>query len=236
MNEEEAKKYHNNQKVQSEDYSKKLQDSKEAALALALENRQLLNKAKEKVFIATVGFTHSGKTIIAGELEKRVPYLVNVNTNNIHSIIDSKFLELSDDNSITGKGYWLRNVITEEIREYMIEKLAEDGWWIINDSANLKKSQRDERFQIPRKLGYKSVIIWVNLPEEEITQRVLEADKEELNKGKIPVWFDLFEKIQKPAFEKPEPQESDVFISAEIEGYVIDVIMNNLKKFMEEVS
>ena len=230
MNEEEAKQYHNAQKIQSLEYQKNLNSSKEDALRLALEGRELLEKAKEKVFIATVGFTHSGKTIIVSELKKRIPYLVSVNSNQIHKIIDSKFLELSDDNSIRGKGYWLRNIITDEIREFLIERLCEEGWWVASDSANLKKSQRDERFQAPRKLGYKTVLLWVNLPEEEIVERVMLADKEESEYGKVPVWFDLYEKVQKPAFEKPTPEEADIFITAEEEGYVVDMIINHLKK------
>lgn len=230
MSEEEAIKYHEKQKTQSPEYFQNLEHSKELALKLALENRQLLEKAKEKIFIATVGFTHSGKTIIVSELKKRIPYLVSVNSNQIHFVIDSKFQELADDNSIQGKGYWLRNVITEEIREYLIGKLCEQGWWVASDSANLKKTQRYKRYQIPRNLGYKTVLLWVNLPEKEIEKRVMQADKDESRAGKVPVWFDLYEKVQKPAFEKPDPEEADIFITAEEEGYVVDLIINNLKK------
>ncbi len=231
MSEEEAKKYHEKQKIDSPQYRANLEASKEVAFRFAMDNRELLEQAREKVFIATVGFTHSGKTVIVNELKKRVPYLVSVNSNQIHSVIDVKFTELADDNSITGKGYYLRNIITEEIREYLIERLSEEGWWIASDSANLKRNERMQRFQVPRRLGYKTIILWIDLPQEEIARRVMEADKEEQRAGKIPVWFDLFEKVQKPAFEKPEEGEADVIISAENESFVIDMIMNNLNNF-----
>ncbi|MCL5019867.1 MAG: ATP-binding protein [Patescibacteria group bacterium] len=196
MDEIKAAEYHKKQKIASPEYAEKLKEAELEAKDLVLKNR-VLKTVKGKLFITTVGFTHSGKSALVEQLKRRLGHLIGIDSKELHNIVDSKFSEIYDDNSNFGEGYWLKQVIVREIRNYLIEELCQQGWWIINDSASLSISEREDTFRSPRKYGYKTVLLWLNLPEKTLMERLKSADREEVAKGYKPFWVDLYEKIQK---------------------------------------
>lgn len=167
MNETEAKQYHDEQMRSSDWYAQTFQSSLHQVFDMSL-----IGRSKEGLqgrnFLATAGFTHVGKTTVARGLQERIPGLVKVETNIIHDVTNANFPQLQDDNTITGTGFWLRNIMSADMRDKIIRELCRDKLWIIHDGANLKKSERDTRFQIPKEFDYKTVLLWLNIPEKVI--------------------------------------------------------------------
>lgn len=211
MNKQEALQYHQEQKAASDRYTSHLQSSLDEAYGSALIGRSK-EGLLDKYLFATVGFTHVGKTTAARGLIEKFPGLVNVESNLIHNVVNNAFPELKDDNTVTGSGYWLRNVITDEIRAEMIRNLCQDGWWIINDSSNLTSVERQSRIQVPKQFDYRTVLLWLNLPEEVILERLRAADEEAVQQGNKPAWLDLYNNVQKPRLEEPMAGETDFLL------------------------
>ncbi len=211
MNSQEALQYHQEQKVGSDTYAQKLSFSLQQALDTFLFGRTH-EGLQGKRCIATVGFTHVGKTTVANGLQEKIPGLVKVETNKIHDIINPQFAELQDDNTVTGSGYWLREAVTADLKQDVMMQLCQDKWWIIDDDANLQKTDRSIIFDIPRRFDYKTALLWLNIPEKIFLERLREADEETMSRGNTPPWVDLYERIQKPRFQKPIPDESDLLL------------------------
>lgn len=229
MDEIKAAEYHKKQKTASVEYSEKLREAELEARDLVLKNRVLEN-VNGKLFITTVGFTHSGKSVLVQQLKRRLGHLIGIESKELHNIVDSKFPEIYDDNSNFGEGYWLKQTIVREIRNYLIDELCQQGWWIVNDSASLSISEREDTFRSPRKYGYKTVLLWLNLPENALMERLKNADREEVAKGYKPFWVDLYEKIQKPRFEEPGQGEAEVYINLFEDNYITDVIIREIEQ------
>jgi predicted kinase len=231
MNEQEAIKFHEKQMAGSEDYKIRFSKSKTTVFGNSIEGRSI-NSLEGKVFIATVGFSHAGKSTVAKILQERFPQLVRVETDAVHDVINANFPQLQDDNTIEGEGYWLRQAITGNLREGVIEKLVDEGWWIINDSANLQRSERSRRLDMPIKMGYKTMIIWINTPEDILLHRLRKADESSVTSGEKTVYSDLYEKVQKQRMEEPTRDEADILLAFEIvDDSAIDKIVQELDEF-----
>ena len=116
-----ARKIHQIKKRKSLEYKKNLEKSLNEIIKTSLKGGQ-----KKGIFIATVGFTHSGKTNLVNRLVATFPQLVKFESRSIHEIINKNFTELDDDHTVEGKAYWLRQTITQELRLKAIEKLESD--------------------------------------------------------------------------------------------------------------
>lgn len=231
MNEQESRRFHQEQRATSEDYNKRFNDSAAIVFDKVIEGRR--KKAfEDKVYIATIGFSHSGKSTVARTLQERFPQLIRIETDQIHEVINSNFPQLKDDNTVEGEGYWLRQAITGELREKVIGELAENGWWIINDSANLQKEERAKRINVPKQKGYKTILIWLKTSEEELLKRLKAADETSVSSGGKAAYLDLYEKVQKQRIDTPTQEEADVLLAFEIvDDSAIDKIVQELDKF-----
>ncbi len=196
--------YHRLSSAFSKTYRGALEESGERVLEDALMGREQKD-SDDPYFIGMVGFTHSGKTYVSQQLHNNFPNMVEVESRKIHDVINGIFPQLNDDRTVQGSGYWLRQVITRDLRNSLIADLCKDGWWIINDSANLVRKDRQKRISIPESFGYKSALIWVTCPEEEILRRIDRTDNPK-------VWRDLYQNIQKPRFEPPEQAEAGLLL------------------------
>jgi predicted kinase len=169
------------------------------------------NFPKAKVFVMTVGFTHSGKETLVSS-HHRLCSVYQVETNKIHDLLNKNFDFLKDDNTVRGKAYWERQNLTEVVRQKLLEQAFKQEVTVINRSCNLKKDKRQQRLNLAKKFGYKTIIIWVKCDEAILLTRLQEADKRSIVKGGEPPWVELYEKEQKARFEKPEPSEADELI------------------------
>lgn len=214
-----ANEIHQIKKKKSLEYKKNLDESLDEIIMLSLQGRQM-----KGVFIATVGFTHSGKTRLAKRLVATFPQLVKLESRIIHEIINKNFAELDDDHTVEGKAYWLRQAITQELRLRAIKELCKKSFWIINDSANLVRKERAERLSFTQKFGYQTIIIWVKCDEKVLMRRLERSDVNLKKDGKKPTWVDLYKKVQLAHFEKPTFKECDLLIVYEGESDKIKVI------------
>jgi predicted kinase len=205
------KKLHKNLLKDSRSYSLNFSKSLANVYKTPISNRKKI-KTSKKIFIATLGFTHSGKTYIAKKLIKKFPQLVKIESREIHNTINSIFPELKDDKSVEGEAYWLRQVITQDLREKLIEKLCQNDWWIINDSANLVKEERQKRLKIAKKFKYKTVLVWVMAENKTLVRRIKKSDAKLKAKGEKQVWMNLYKNVQHARFEKPTRKEADLLI------------------------
>lgn len=199
--------YHRTSKTFSESYKEKLKEARGGVIESSLADREF-KETERQYFMATVGFTHVGKSTVACQLQNEFPHLVAVESDKIHDVINNIFPKLDDDKTVKGSAYWLRQVITRDLRIQLIGDLCKKDWWIINDSANLVRRERQQRISVPEEWGYKTALIWVSCPEKEILRRIKQEEDPH-------VWRELYEKIQKPRFEPPEKEEADLLLILE---------------------
>jgi predicted kinase len=227
MDEIKAQQHHKNQKIHSPEYAEKIRQSEEEALDMCLNNRGRI-LAGAKTFIATCGFSHSGKSFLSEQLKRKLSYLVGIDSKQLHNIVNFKFPEIQDDNGSFSEGYFLKQELVREIRNYLIEELCQQGWWIINDSTNLTIEDREDNFRPARKYGYRTVLLWLNPPEDVLMERLKDADRREVELGYKPYWVDLYEKVQKSKLEEPGQGEAEIYVNLFEESVSPDVILREI--------
>lgn len=184
----------------------------------SLKNREKLNKIvgdlvnirtalRKKVFVMTVGFSHSGKSTLV-KTNPMLRKFFRLQSDKIHDVLNENYEFLQDDNKVTGKSYWERQFFTHLVRKKILEKLFSNGFAVVNDSCNLSRKDRAQRLRLAKKYGYKTMIIWVVCPENVLLERLYKADDDSVASGGNKVWLDLY-KMQKEIFEPPEIYEAN---------------------------
>ena len=166
---------------------------------------------KNRVFIMMVGYSLSGKTTFARKLAKNYPFLI-IESRQIHQLINKRFKELQDDDTVSGTGYNLRQELTTKIRQNLLTKLLPQGWPIIADSCHLEFKKRKIILDLARKNHYFTIIIWLKTPEKILLSRLKLADQKRIMQKQKPAWVDLYQKLQKKKFDPPKENEANVII------------------------
>lgn len=188
----------------SDDYKQKIRQSLDCIFDETTKEKSPVTE-EERISINMVGFTHSGKTTVVENLKENFQNLVEIKSDRIHDIINNIFPQLKDDQTIDGKGYWLRQFITNDLRKKITKDFCKKGYQIINDSCNLNSNDRQKRLKISKSFNYKTILIWVKCSEEEILNRI--------DNGNNPqIYRDLYCQVQKPIFEEPKGDEADLLL------------------------
>jgi len=172
---------------------------------------------KEKVFVLMVGYSKVGKTSFVNKNE-RLKTFFNISTNSIHNLLNNTFAFLKDDNTVYGSAYWERQYLTRIVRKRLLNEALKKGFAVVNDSANLNRKERKARLKIAKKYGYKTIIVWVTCPEEELLARLQKADNELILNGQKPAWVNLYTEVQKNRFDPPLDNEADTIIRVVCSG------------------
>jgi hypothetical protein len=168
-----------------------------------------------QIFLMTVGFSLSGKTTIVNKiLEKYKNHFFVIDSKSIHDYLNMQYEIFRDDNTVNGKMYQTRQDATDLIQLDLLRLMIEGNYPIIKDSGNHMKTERTEQFEIVKKSAnnIKTVLLFVNPTNEELQKTIDDSDKALIAKGELPVWRDLFEKVQKKRMDVPTRDEADFFI------------------------
>ena len=80
-----------------------------------------------------VGFSRSGKSVLADEIMKHFPRLTKIDSDTIHSFLNNTYSVFDDDATIGGKSYDLRQKTTEAIRKALASILITNSYFSIVD-------------------------------------------------------------------------------------------------------
>lgn len=171
-------------------------------------------RPKQRSFFMLVGFTHVGKSTLIKEHEV-LSILPQIKTNAIHEKLNGWFSFLRDDNTVNGRGYWPRQYLTKIVRQNIFNYgLTPYDVSLVSDSCNLARANRLKILALAKKNGYRTIIIYVKCPEDELLQRLKKAD--EISGDNQTTWQDLYHQVQLPRFDITGlEEEADVFYNFE---------------------
>lgn len=193
-------------------------------------------KYKDVLFIMLVGFSKSGKSSLSKKIARSFSgKITRVDADMIHDFLNESYPIFKDDNTISGNSFEIRQRSTYVIREAMIDVLISHGYSVLLDSCNLSVEKRRERLTRVRKSNpkVKTVIIYNKISRAELYRNLEKADQKNVKNGEKPAWMDLYEKIQKPAFEEPTKDESDYFIIYDKTNY--DKVKSKIEKAFRDI-
>ncbi|HEB14069.1 MAG TPA: hypothetical protein ENI09_01525 [candidate division WWE3 bacterium] len=162
---------------------------------------------KERIFVMMVGYSLSGKTWFI-DYHPYISQFFRVETRKIHDLLNAAFTLLDDDKTIKGVGYQPRQILTQVVRQWVFKEACRKGVALVSDSCNLSYSDRRARLRLTKRLGYKTVIIWMLGKKGNLRKRLQAKDEELLSQGQSPVWVNLHEK-QRVRFEPPMLLDAD---------------------------
>lgn len=158
------------------------------------------------------GYSKCGKTVLRNS-HPLLSRLAVIETIPIHERLNRAFPFLQDDRTVTGAGYWPRQVLTHFVRGQAMERLLRSGVAVVSDSCNLRASDRRATVSAARYYGYTTVIIHVECSEAVLLERLAAADAAKTAAGEAPAWVDLYRRVQRSRFEPPEDGETDYLLT-----------------------
>ena len=177
-----------------------------------------------------VGFSQSGKSTLSKKILKTLPTrFIRINSDTIHNFLNKTYSVFLDDNTIKGESYELRQKATKAIHNALINVLLQNSFSIILDSCNLSHEKREKILNDAKRVNkdIKTIIVYNKIPESQLYQNLRKADQRLIRRNAKPAWVDLYEKVQKPKFEKPEKIEVDYLFTHT--GKNINNIIKQLK-------
>jgi len=171
------------------------------------------NRPEKRTLVVMTGMSLSGKTTLVNS-HPQLRKCWQIRTRDIHDLLNRKLDFLRDDNSVRGRAYWVRQFLTETVREKVLRQALQQGIAIVLDSCHLTRRKRIARYRLAKRYGYHVVIIFVECPWMTLLSRATEADHLSVARGGKRVWKDLI-KQQVKVFEPPTPEEADRLISGE---------------------
>lgn len=123
-----------------------------------------------RLVVMTVGKTHSGKTTFAKELESVLQHTIVIDQDNHAEFINRHYKKLRP---IEGPNT-LKFSVTDTIVNYATEQ---SNLHIILSNANLNKSGRANLLQYFHDKGFKSVIVYFDLPSNLLRDRVIQTGR-----------------------------------------------------------
>lgn len=163
-------------------------------------------------FIMTVGKTHSGKTTFGRQIGKRLKHACLLDSDVIAEFLSDNFPELYNKDFVKGSnelssGYHLKIAVLLDIYRQALQTDLP----IISTSANSSKSQRAKNIRLARKTGRKVVIVYFNLPESLLLERIKATQRSEKCLYYSESFVDLLVNKQRQRFEAPTQKEADYF-------------------------
>lgn len=171
--------------------------------------------------IMTVGKTHSGKTTFGKKIAKKLKRSCVLDSDEIAEFLKDKYSELynkdfSDNSNELAPGYYLKKIVYFDIYKQALKTKVP----IISTSANSTKKIRLEVKRIAKKYGRKFIIIYFNLPEVLLLNRIKESKRSKKCLYHSKNFVDLLINKQSQRFECPVKSEADYFfeITDDISG------------------
>jgi len=163
-------------------------------------------------FIITVGKTHSGKTTFGKKVAKRLKHACLLDSDVIAEFLSDNFPDLYNKDFVEGSnelssGYSLKiSVLLDIYKQSLKTKLP-----IISTSANSSKHQRAKNIGLARKAGRKVIMIYFNLPESLLLERIKTSKRSDKCLYYSKSFVDLLINKQGQRFDVPSQKEADYF-------------------------
>jgi predicted kinase len=176
-----------------------------------------------QLFINVVGHNSSGKTTISKKLEKDFGFC-RVSGDDFREFVHDHITYFQDtDLSYPNKRYNELNPLVLQYRFDMSWILLRAGQHVLFDGSGATREYR-ERYLAKAKdtfPGVTRVIIWADLSEEELLERLKDRGK---------AWLEQYTDLKKQAFQSPEKDEAEVVLRYDQHNY--DAIKDSLSKLL----
>lgn len=182
-------------------------------------------------FILMCGVTHSGKTDTVTKIREamRDYYFQVIDTRSIHDFLNYQLgFVFRDNNRVDGPRFQMRNLVTKAIQAPL---LLHNLIWhrrIIFDASNITRQKRRLILGLVKKFPLKTstIIIYQNLPPNDLKFRVKLADQRNIQNGEDPAWEQL-QYHQLKQLEPPDKREASHLI--EFDGKDFSGLFTKLK-------
>ncbi len=158
-------------------------------------------------FVLMLGFSKSGKGTFVRN-HSQVRRFFRLDSDEIHRRLAAQFPKLRDDR-VGVSTFWLRNILTRQIRSAVLRRVTRSGYGIVSDNCNLTRLERKRPLAIAKRAGYRTTIVAIVCPPEVIQERLVIADAVRGHRGETPVWVRLHNTVQRPRFQEPRASEAD---------------------------
>lgn len=162
-----------------------------------------------QLFINVIGHNASGKTFVSKKLTDKFS-LNRVSGDDFRMFLYEHVSYFEDQNNSypTKKNIVMRPLVNA-YRSKLIMLLLEADQSIVSDGSSFTRSIRKKYFSKMKaeRPELTIVIIWADLPEPELLERLAERDKQ--SKAR---WVDMYNNYRKAEFEPPEASEADLLL------------------------
>jgi predicted kinase len=177
--------------------------------------------------IMTVGKTHSGKTTFGKKLAQKIKNSILIDTDEIAGFLKDNYVNLYNTDFLKNSnqlspGYFLK----KEIANTIFKSTFKTDLLIISTSANSTKKLRKGLLNLARKNGRKVIMIYFNLPEKILLDRINKSNKSKKCLYHSKNFKDLLLNKQSIRFEGANEKEADYF-------FEINKVINADKVFDE---
>lgn len=155
-----------------------------------------------RLIIMTVGKTHSGKTTFAKELESNLQQAVVIDQDNHAEFINTFYKKLRPKDGPNTLKFSVTNVIVE----YATERT---DFHLILSNSNLNKSARLNVLRYFHDKGFKSVVVYFDLPFQLLKERVDQTNRSKAIFRSASSYLEVLERQGKSKQEEPAEDEAN---------------------------
>jgi len=175
-----------------------------------------------RLVILTVGVTHSGKTTFAKMLEKHLPHSIVIDQDNHADFVNTHYKSLLP----TEGPNTLKYAVTRTIMEYAVQHT--DRHLILCNSYR-ERTHRLNLLEHFRHNGFTSVVVYFDLPESILRDRVVSSGRSTSIFRKAGSFDGLLSRQLAETHEVPTESESDYLFIIRDSSEVLPVIQNIVK-------
>ncbi|MFH0856533.1 MAG: ATP-binding protein [bacterium] len=187
---------------------------------------------QKKFVIMTVGKTHSGKTTFACRVNDFFPDSFVLDSDVISMFLRENFplIHLSPINREIGHNFdFNKPQLQYGIFKTILSFSLKNGFNAILSNSNTRKEARKDLIKFVRKYGIKVIMVYFNISEEILIERIKKANKSTAVLNSSKDFYVLLEK-QRKIFEPPDKKEADYFFEIKDEED-ISKVLKNIKRY-----
>lgn len=180
-----------------------------------------------------VGKTHTGKSTFARRLAKEIPKTVVLETDPITIFLRENWPNLQLHENVNPYSKIPVSTLRLRILIELLGTALKQSFNVVLANANLQKYTRTDLLKVAKKYpGYKTVLIFINLPDQVILSRVESAKKD----ARVLLVSKDFSEVlakQNTVIQRPDASEADYFFEINDGSKEIDII-KKVKKLVSE--
>jgi predicted kinase len=156
----------------------------------------------DRLVVMTVGKTHSGKTTFAKQLEAALQQAIVIDQDNHAEFINKHYKKLRP---VEGPNT-IKFSVTEAIVNYATEQ---SNFHIILSNSNLNKLGRANVIRCFHNKGFKSIIVYFDLPTDLLKERVIRTHRSKAIFRSASSFLEVLEKQEKSSGIQPSKDEAN---------------------------